>query len=293
MRPTPTGAGRKRLPLAWLGAAPFFAFALAFLIVPAATVLVGAFENDEGDFTFANISELFDSQFLDGYRVSIEISLVTSLAGGALGFLIAYAALREGTPRWIRPVLTTFSGVAANFGGIPLAFAWIATLGTIGIVTKFLQEQLGLDLYGNGFTLFGKAGVELVYLYFQIPLMVLIIAPAIDGLRREWREAASNLGASATQFWRHVGLPVLLPSILGAILLLFGNAFAAYATAFALTSGSAGVNLIPIQIGAVLNGNVLSSPHQGQALALGMFVVLAATMLIYVPLQRHVSRWSK
>lgn len=268
-------------------------FALAFLIVPAGKVLVGAFENDKGGFTFANISALFGHQFLSGYRVSIEISLVTSLAGGALGLLIAYAALREGTPEWIRPVLTTFSGVAANFGGIPLAFAWIATLGTIGIVTKFLQEQLGFDLYDNGFTLFGKTGVEIVYLYFQIPLMVLIIAPAIDGLRREWREAASNLGASATQFWRHVGLPILLPSIVGAILLLFGNAFAAYATAFALTSGSAGVNLIPIQIGAVLNGNVLSSPHEGQALALGMFVVLALTMLIYVPLQRRVSRWSK
>lgn len=256
-------------------------------------MLVGAFKDSKGGFTFANVSALFHHQFLSGYRASIEISLVTSLLGGALGLLIAYAALKEGTPRFVRPMLTTFSGVAANFGGIPLAFAWIATLGTIGIVTKFLKEQLGFDLYGHGFTLFGKTGVELAYLYFQIPLMILIVAPAIDGLRREWREAASGLGARATQYWRYVGLPILLPSILGAILLLFGNAFSAYATAAALTSGSAGVNLIPIQIGAVLNGNVLSSPHQGQALALGMFVVLAATMLIYVPLQRRSSRWAK
>src|SRR5207248_7433154 len=126
--------------------------------------------------------------------------------------LVAYAAIRDGTPRWIRSVLTTFSGVAANFGGIPLAFAFIATLGTIGVATTFLRVQLGIDIYGNGFSLFSKTGVEVVYMYFQLPLMILVIAPAIDGLRREWREAASNLGASSWQFWRYVGLPVLMPS---------------------------------------------------------------------------------
>src|SRR2546429_2379437 len=156
---------------------------------------------------------------------------------------IAYAAVREGTPRWIRSVLTTFSGVAANFGGIPLAFAFIATLGSIGIATKFMKDHLGYDAYGHGFTLFSKTGVEIVYMYFQIPLMILVIAPAIDGLRKEWREAASNLGASSFQYWLHVGFPVLLPSILGATILLFGNAFSAYATAYALTGGA--VNLVP------------------------------------------------
>jgi putative spermidine/putrescine transport system permease protein len=181
--------------------------------------------------------------------------------------------------------------VAANFGGIPLAFAFIATLGTIGIVTQFMKNQLGIDLYGNDFTLFSKTGVEVTYLYFQIPLMILVIAPAIDGLKREWREAASNLGASSWQYWRYVGVPVLMPSILGAMILLFGNSFAAYATAYGLTSGA--VNLVPILIGAYYTGNVLDNPHLAQALALGMFVVLAVMMLIYIPLQRRAARWAR
>lgn len=219
------------------------------------------------------------------------MSLVTALVGGALGLLIAYSAIREGTPRWLRGALTTFSGVAANFAGIPLAFAFIATLGTIGIVTQFMTERLGINPYDHGFSLFSKTGIELTYLYFQIPLMVLVISPAIDGLRREWREAAQSLGASSRQFWFHVGFPILLPSLLGAIVLLFGNSFAAYATAYGLTAG--GVSLVPITIGFFLSGDVLDNPHLGQALALGMFVVLGLMMLIYLPLQRRASRWSR
>jgi putative spermidine/putrescine transport system permease protein len=287
--PRPASAGRSaRLPLAWLGVLPFFLYAVAFLFLPAAQVLVGAFQDLDGGYTLSNIEALFHEPYVTAYKNSIEVSLVTALLGGALGFLIAYAAIREGTPRIVRTVLTTFSGVAANFAGIPLAFAFIATLGTIGVVTQLLQD-LGVDLYGRGFSLFSKTGIEVVYLYFQIPLMILVIAPAIDGLRREWREAAANLGATPLQFWRYVGLPILMPSLLGAVVLLFGNSFAAYATAYGLTGG--GVALVPITIGYFLSGDVLSNPHLGQALAVGMFVVLAVMMAIYIPLQRISSRW--
>jgi putative spermidine/putrescine transport system permease protein len=279
------------LPYAWLGVVPFFLYAFAFLLLPAGQVLVGAFKAKDGAWSTANISTLFEEQYIDAFRNSIEISLVTAILGGILGLCIAFAALADGTPRWIRPALTTFSGVAANFGGIPLAFAFIATLGTIGVVTEFLRDQLGYNIYFHGFTLFSKTGIEIVYLYFQIPLMFLVIAPAIDGMKREWREASSNLGASSFQYWRHVGLPVLMPSLLGATILLFGNAFAAYATAYGLTGG--GVTLAPIKIGEVVSGNVLDNPHLGQALALGMFAVLAAAMLLYVPLQRRSARWMR
>ncbi len=264
---------------------------LLFLFIPAGEVMVGAFKGERGQWTLGTIHELFKHQYMHAYRLSIEVSLVTALLGGLLGFLIAYAAIREGTPRWIRSALTTFSGVAANFAGIPLAAAFIFTLGTIGIVTNFVRDQLGVDLYAHNFSLFSKTGVEIVYLYFQIPLMILVIAPAIDGLRREWREAAANLGANPLQFWRHIGIPILTPSLLGAMILLFGNSFSAYATAYGLTSG--GLPLVPILIGSYYTGNVLSNPHLAQALALGMFVVLAATMLIYVPLQRRAARWSR
>ena len=252
---------------------------------------MGAFQDVEGGLTLDNVRTLFDEPYRSAYRNSVEISLVTALAGGALGLLIAYSAIREGTPRWIRSALTTFSGVAANFAGIPLAFAFIATLGTIGIATTFLTERLGFNPYDHGFSLFSKTGVELAYLYFQIPLMVLVVSPAIDGLRREWREAAAGLGATPLQFWLHVGLPILAPSLLGAMILLFGNSFAAYATAYGLTGG--GVNIVPIAIGNFLSGDVLDNPHLGQALALGMFVVLAVMMLLYVPLQRRASRWAR
>ena len=280
------------MPLAWLGVLPFFAYALLFLFLPAGQVLVGAFKGAHGGYTFANVHDLVRvHQFRNAYRASIEISLVTALLGAVFGLVIAYAAIREGTPRWIRSAFTTFSGVAANFGGIPLAFAFIATLGTIGIVSQFFANQLHYNLYQHGFSLFTKTGVEIVYLYFQIPLMLLVIAPAIDGLRREWSEASANLGASRLQYWRHIGVPILLPSILGAVILLFGNAFAAYATAYGLTSS--GLGLVPILIGSDLTGNVLSNPHEGHALAFGMFVVLGVMMLLYIPLQRRASRWAR
>lgn len=286
--PRPARAGRGRLSLAWLGVVPFLLYTFFFLFLPAGRVLVGAFQDTAGGYTLGHVERIFDEPYRSAFRNSIEISLVTAVVGGLLGILIAYAAIREGTPRIVRTIVTTFSGVAANFAGIPLAFAFIATLGTIGIVTELLGG-VGFDLYGSGFSLFTKTGVELTYLYFQIPLMILVIAPAIDGLRREWREASANLGASSFQFWRHIGLPVLTPSLLGAIVLLFGNSFAAYATAYGLAAG--GVNIVPIWIGNLVSGDVLYDPKLAQALALGMFVVLALMMAVYVPLQRLSSRW--
>jgi putative spermidine/putrescine transport system permease protein len=267
------------------------AYALAFLFVPAGAVMVGAFKSVHGGATLDNVRTILHEPYRHEYWITIKVSLITAGAGCVLGLVIAYAAIREGTPRFVRTALTTFSGVAANFAGIPLAFAFIATLGVIGVVTSFMRDQLGWDPYAHGFTLFGETGVEITYMYFQIPLMILVIAPAIDGLRREWREAASNLGASSLQFWRYVGLPILLPSILGAFILLFGNSFSAYATAYGLTAG--GVPLVPIQIGYLYTGNVLSNPHVAQALAFGMFVVLAVMMLLYVPLQRRSARWMR
>jgi putative spermidine/putrescine transport system permease protein len=290
-------SGRRRLSFVWLGTIPFFAYTLLFLFFPAGQILLGAFKSKTGNWTGHNLSLLVHKPYINYYETSIKISLLTAIAGCILGFFIAFAAIRDGTPRWIRGIITTFSGVAANFGGIPLAFAFIATIGNVGIVTKFLNDHLHWDIYSTNFpifgnfTLFGAFGVGIVYMYFQIPLMILVIAPAIDGLRREWREAASNLGASSWQFWRYVGVPVLLPSLMGATILLFGNAFAAYATAYSLTAGSVG--LVPIQIGYLFSGNVLNDPHLAQALAFGMFIVLFVMMAIYIPLQRRSARWMR
>jgi putative spermidine/putrescine transport system permease protein len=285
-------SGRRRLPLAWIATVPFFAYTVAFLFLPAGSVITGAFKSNSrgGGWTFSNVTTLFHEPYRHAYIVSIEVSAITAALGAVLGFAVAYAMIRDNTPRIFRGVITTFSGVAANFGGIPLAFAFIATIGPLGIVTVFLRNHGGYEL-NQHLPLFTQNGVEFVYLYFQIPLAILVIAPAIDGLKREWREAASNLGASSWQYWRHVGIPVLLPSMLGMFILLFGNAFAAYATAYALTTGV--VPLIPILIGAYYQGNVLDNPHLAQAMAFGMFVVLAAMMVAYIPLQRRAQRWAK
>ncbi len=289
LRPDTT-SGRRRFSWAWIVTLPFFVYAAAFLFVPAGAVMLGAFQDRHDGWTLSNIHLLFNEPYRTAYWTSIKISLISASLGGIGGFFIAYAAVRDGTPRWIRAAIMTFSGVAANFGGVPLAFAFIATIGPLGLVTVFLRDH-GFDITEHGITLFSQWGVVLAYLYFQFPLMILVIAPAIDGLRREWREAALNLGATPVQFWRHIGIPVLMPSLLGAMILLFGNAFAAYATAYSLTAGS--IPIVPNLISAYYTGNVLDNPHLAQALAFGMFCVLAAAMIVYIPLQRRSARWAK
>jgi putative spermidine/putrescine transport system permease protein len=184
----------------------------------------------------------------------------------------------------------TFSGVASNFAGIPLALAFVFTIGPLGFITTVLVS-LGFSPYAGGFTILSKLGLEIVYLYFQLPLMVLIIAPAIDGLKKEWREASENLGATSAQYWRHVALPILMPSLLGSVILLFGNAFGAQATAFGLTGGF--IPLVPIVIGNQLSGDALGDKNLGYALAIGMVAIMAVTLLAYSFLSRRAERWQR
>jgi putative spermidine/putrescine transport system permease protein len=191
----------------------------------------------------------------------------------------------------MRPTVLTFSGVASNFAGVPLAFAFIATLGRLGRVTVILRDWFGVNLYGTGFNLISFAGLTMAYLYFQIPLMVLIITPALDSLKREWREAAESLGASGAQYWRMVALPVLWPSLLGTFALLFANAFGAVATAMALTGSS--LSIVPIVLFAQIRGDVLQDPHLGYAIAFAMIVVTGLSNLIYVLLRARAERWQK
>jgi putative spermidine/putrescine transport system permease protein len=275
---------------AWLGVMPFFIFAFMFLIYPSSTIAVGSFQNTNTHaFTFQNFVNLWhDPNLIGAYWISIKISLMTSLAGGIFGFLLAYSAIRGGLPPFMRSSLMTFCGVASNFAGVPLAFAFIALLSPSGVLTGWL-EALGYNPYFHGFQLYTFWGLSIVYMYFQFPLMVLVIAPAIDGLRREWLEAAENLGASSFQYWRYVAFPILLPSILGTMILLFGNSFGAFATAQALTGGQ--INLVSIVIGDQLRGDVLGDAGLGYALALGMVVVMAIAITGYTLLQRQSERW--
>lgn len=272
-----------------LGLLPFALYTAVFLFVPTAAIAVGAFTDPEtGGFTLGNLGVAFSGIYAQGFVTSIELSIVTAVVPGVLGLVVASAVQASGSSA-LRRVVSTASGTFANFGGVPLAFLFIATLGSTGLVVDWLKA-VGFDPYEHGFSLYTFTGIAIVYGFFQIPLMVLVITPALEGLRPAWREAADNLGASAWQYWRLVGGPVLLPSFLGSLLLLFGGAFSAYATTQALTSGSLAIT--PIQIGSFLNGNVLSGQENvGKALGLGMVAVIAVVMVIYALLQRRASRW--
>jgi putative spermidine/putrescine transport system permease protein len=280
----------KKFDWAWIGVAPFFLYAILFLFLPSASIFVRSFQASDGSFTFQNIINIFNrSDILSAYKASLSISIITSLGGAIFGFLLAYAVVLGGLPGPIRSFMLTFSGVASNFAGVPLAFAFIATMGNAGLVTRWLETALGFDVHASGFTIYNIWGLSIVYMYFQFPLMVLIMAPALDGLHKEWREACENLGGSYLQYWRYVALPILLPSLLGTTILLFGNAFGAYATAYAF-SGSF-INLVTILIGAVIQGDVLYDPGLGNALALGMILIMSLCMLGYAWSQRKAARW--
>jgi putative spermidine/putrescine transport system permease protein len=288
--PIPSGAPPRRFTWELLGVLPFFLFAFFFLILPTTFLIVGGFQDAEGRFTLGNIRDLSHPTILKAYWISIQVSTASAIGGAVIGFFLAYAAISGGLPRWVRPTLMTFSGVASNFAGVPLALAFIFTLGQLGMVTVFLKN-FGIDPYASGFTIYSKLGLELVYLYFQFPLMVLIIAPAIDGLRPEWREAAENMGASSRQYWQRVALPILFPTLLGTMILLFGNAFGAQATAYQLTSGL--IPLVPLLIGNQIAGDVLHNPGLGYAMAMGMVAVMGASIAVYTVLQRRAERWRR
>ena len=283
----------KKRNLDWLGLVPFFLFILIFLILPSLNIFIRSFQSmDTGGFTLDNITTILSrSDLRNAYKASLTISLITAIGGSIFGFLLAYAVCLSGMPVGFRTFLLTFSGVASNFAGVPLAFAFIATIGTAGLVTRWIEAITHTDIHAAGFSIYTMWGLSIVYMYFQFPLMVLIMAPALDGLRREWREACENLGGTGGQYWRHIAFPILLPTLLGTTILLFGNAFGAYATAYAF-SGSF-INLVTILIGAQMQGDVLYNPNLGYALALGMVVIMALSMLGYAYMQRRAARWSR
>ena len=271
-----------------LALAPFLAFVTIFLLVPTITVCVGAFTDDDG-FTLGNVAALGRDAALTALWKSVVLSGSTAVIGSSLGALLAYLVLVGDPHGLLRRTTVAVSGVLAQFGGITLAFAFIATVGPLGIVTVAMSSWFGWDIFGTGW-LFALPGLILVYAYFQIPLMVIVFLPALEGLRPQWREAALNLGASTWSYWRHIGIPLLTPAFLGSMLLLFANAFAAYATAAILVSQ--GSPITPLLIRAALTSEVLlGQQNLAFALALEMVAVVAVVMITYNLLLKRTARW--
>jgi putative spermidine/putrescine transport system permease protein len=278
---------RRRAP-GWLAVVPLLAFTALAFGIPALAMLNGAFTvKDQAtgatSYSMANLTTSLDGAYLTALLGSIKLSALSAAIATLLGLPLAQVVVTSRI-RALREAVLTASGVLANFGGVPLAFAFVATLGNAGVLTRHL------GLADTGWDLYSFWGLVIVYLYFLIPLMVLTITPALEGLRSQWREAAQNNGATPVQYWRHVALPVLLPTLLGGFVLLFGSAFAAYATAAAMVGSS--VPLVTLQIADAISGNVLvGQENVALALSLDMVLVAGLVMAVYLPLQRRSARW--
>lgn len=270
--------------------APFVLYLVVFLGWPTAVVFWRAIT--PGDSVgVSSLQRAVSGPYRSSFATSLRLSFLTAVFGGSIGILVAVAFRGVTRPRWFRSAVDGWSAVASQLGGIPLAFAFIAALGTQGLVTRLLSEA-GWDLRSSRFTISDFSGWVLVYLYFQIPLMFLVMSPAVEGIRRTWEEAAASIGASSWQFWRHVGLPVLVPSMLAGFVLLFVNSFSAYATAYALSSGAG--QLVPLQIRFVLQGNVITGEEAlGYSLVAWTVILLIVALVTISLLQRRVARWTQ
>ncbi|HYU63434.1 MAG TPA: ABC transporter permease subunit [Verrucomicrobiae bacterium] len=282
-------AGSRRLSLSWVGLVPFFIYVALFLFLPTVILLAGSLADKDGNFTLSNLTTIAEPYLVKSFAASMEISAVSALVGAVAGALLAYA-VATGNPRGLlRRAVTSAAGVLAQFGGVTLAFAFIATVGVTGFVYEFVRDR-GVDLYANGVWLYELPGLTLIYTYFQIPLMVIVFLPAVDGIRPQWREATESLGGGTWHYWRYVAGPLLAPSFLGCALLLFANAFSAYATAAALITQ--GGLIVPLQIANLLTSETgRAQPGLAKALALAMIVVVLLVMALYTVLQRRTSNW--
>jgi len=268
---------------------PYMAFLAIFLGWPGLYVFRSAFV--KGTAERSPMIEAVTGQFRGSFVFSLQLSFVSAFIGSLIGTLVAVAVVRLDTVRGLRSTVVGYSAVAANMGGIPLAFAFLAAFGMQGLATRLLRE-IDIDIVGWGFRISDFWGIVLVYLYFQIPLMTLVLVPALDGLRRTWAEAAQSLGASSLQYWRLIALPILAPALLGGLLLLVANAFAAYATAFALSSGSS--RLVPVQIRFFLQGDTITGKSNlGYALAAWMVIITGLLVTGFQLLMRRAERWRR
>jgi putative spermidine/putrescine transport system permease protein len=266
--------------VASVGTVPFLAYVGIFLLLPTGIVIWNAFKASTGNWTLANIMALNTGPVRSAFKGSLELCVISSLIGAAFGAVLAYAIASGNPDGLVRRVYLAGSGVLAQFGGVTLAFAFLATIGPAGFIAH-------TSWYSNF-----PWGIGLIYCYFQIPLMVLVFLPAIDGLKIQWREAAESLGGSTWHYWRYVGAPLLAPAFTGAALLLFANALSAYAT---IQAWEDQINyVVPQSISGSLISEVgLASAHQGDALALGMIVMVVIVMTGYALLQRRAARWQR
>ncbi|MFM9920226.1 ABC transporter permease [Lacisediminihabitans sp. H27-G8] len=274
-----------------LGLTPFALYVLLFLAIPTVLAVLSGLFDAQGHVALANVAALFAPDILKTFASSFWVSAVTAVVGAVVGALVCYALLGMNPQGALRSMVDSAASVLAQFGGVMLAFAFIATIGIQGFVTVFLRG-LGIDIFSNGVWLYQVPGLLLPYIYFQVPLMIITFMPALEGLKPQWAEANATLGGTRLTYWVRIAGPVLAPSFLGSLLLLFANAFSSYATAAALISQ--GAQIVPLQIrAALISETVLGRSNMAGALALGMIVIMVVLMWGYSALQSRTTRWQQ
>lgn len=279
------------VPRSVLGLTPFALYVLLFLAIPTVLAVLSGLFDAQGHFTMANVAALFAPDILKTFASSFWVSAITAIVGAVVGALVCYALLGTRPQGALRSMVDSAASVLAQFGGVMLAFAFIATIGIQGFVTVLLKG-LGINIFENGVWLYQVPGLLLPYIYFQVPLMIITFMPALEGLKPQWAEANATLGGTRLTYWVRIAGPVLAPSFLGSLLLLFANAFSSYATAAALISQ--GAQIVPLQIrAALISETVLGRSSMAGALALGMIVIMIVLMWGYSALQSRTTRWQQ
>ncbi|WP_180957771.1 MULTISPECIES: ABC transporter permease subunit [Lysinibacillus] len=262
----------KRQSIAWLS--PFLVLLLLFFLVPLLYMLITSFQISEG-FTLTQYESIFTNDYiLQGFKNSITLSVVSAVIALVVTLFAVYAMMKLTEP--VREKILILTNLTSNFSGIPLAFAFIVLLGNSGLFT-LLFEKWDIDAL-TSFSLYSWGGLLLIYIYFQLPLSLMLLYPIYDGIQQQWKEAAALLGASSWQFWLKIGLPVMLPGIVGTFSVLFANAMGAYASAYALTSSN--YNLVAIRIGSLIKGDIFAQPELASAIAVILAVTMVTAMLI-------------
>jgi putative spermidine/putrescine transport system permease protein len=271
----------------WLPLSPFLIFGMALEVIPVFTVVRSSLRTDSAWLTLQNYQRTMTPLILRSFGNSLKLSATTATIGVILGTLIGLVLVNTRN-RHIRDAVTALADVATNFGGAPLAFAFIVTLGSTGVITLVLKNFLNISLYPE-FRIYSVTGLILAYLYFQMPLMVLLIQPSLLGLKKDWKEAAFTLGASNLQYWRRIALPVLTPSLIGGFLLLFAHSFGAYATAWTLTGPD--INLVTIQIASLIRGEVQLEPGIADAMSVISLIIMMFCVAGYQWASSRAARW--
>jgi putative spermidine/putrescine transport system permease protein len=283
--------GLARHGLAWLGLLPFSVHVVLFLAVPALIAVGSGFFDAAGRPTLANLSAFTDPSILRAFGASAALSAVSAVIGAVVGAVVCWALSALRPDGLVRSMIDSVASVLAQFGGVMLAFAFIATIGAQGLVTTWLITTFHWDINAGGAFLYTVPGLVIPYLYFQVPLMVLTFMPAFEGVKTQWGEAAATLGASRVTYWRRIALPVLAPAFWGSLLLLFANGFSSFATAAALISQG---GIVPLTIRQQLTSEtIIGLQNVAGVLALGMVVVMAVVMSAYALLQRRAARWQR